>query len=71
MSKILFILIKSYCYFLLVICNTTKATQIRFLKTKLTTNVLLTLLDVKVVIKKETKNKVVYVKYNNKKGEFG
>ena len=71
MSGILPISIRGYRYFLLVICDATRATWIRFLKTKSTTDVLLALLDVKAVIEKETRDKVVYVRCDNRKGEFG
>jgi hypothetical protein len=69
-SSILSTSFRGYRYFLLVICNATRATWIRFLKTKSTTNVLPTLLDVKAVIEKETKDKVVQVRCDNGKGEF-
>ena len=70
-SGILPISIRGYCYFLLVICNATRATWIRLLKSKGTEDVLLAILSIKTQIEKETSDKVAIVRCNNRKGEFG
>jgi hypothetical protein len=70
-SGILPISIRGYRYFLLVICDATRATWIRLLKSKGTADVLLALLGIKTQIEKETRDKVVQVRCDNGKGEFG
>ena len=71
LSGILLISIRGYRYFLLAICNATQATWIRLLKSKGTADVLLAILGIKTQIEKETGNKVVKVRCDNGKGEFG
>jgi hypothetical protein len=70
-SSILPTSIRGYRYFLLVICDATRATWIRLLKSKGTADVVLAILGIKTQIEKETSDKVVQVRCDNGKGEFG
>ena len=70
-SGILPISIRGYRYFLLVICDATRATWIRLLKSKGTEDVLPAILSIKTQIEKETGDKVAMVRCDNGKGEFG
>ena len=70
-SGILPISIRGYRYFLLVICDATRATWIKLLKSKGMEDVLLVILDIKTQIEKETGDKIAIVRCDNGKGEFG
>ena len=70
-SGILPISIRGYRYFLLVICDATRATWIKLLKSKGMEDVLPAILDIKTQIEKETGDKIATVRCDNGKGEFG
>jgi len=70
-SRIWPISFRSYKYYLLVTNDITRYSWVRFLKTKAIDEVFSTLIKVIYMIERETADKVVIVRADNDKGEFG
>ena len=62
---------RGYKYYLLVTDDATRYSWVRFLKTKATDEVFPALIEVIYMIKREIADKVVTVRADNDKGEFG
>jgi hypothetical protein len=60
-----------YKYYLLVIDDATRCSWVRFLKTKSTNDIFPALMEVIHIIEREIADRVVIVRANNSKGEFG
>ena len=63
--------IQGYHYFLIVIDDATRATWIRFLRTKSAAEVVPQFKQLKTELELEANTKVIFIRYDNRKGEFG
>jgi hypothetical protein len=62
---------RGYQYFIVIIDDATQFSWVRLLKSKLASKVYPALIEVIKIIERDIGNKVIMVRANNAKGEFG